>query len=104
MDVEIIETDEKMTKIQSTMKSCIKSNSDTIFTLPKPILIRPGFRYKIELKQSIEGHCYKTKTLKSNIKIDSEIDIQFYDNVTTLDNDKNKIRGLITTLKFNRIQ
>lgn len=103
MDVEIIETDEKLTKILSTMKSCIKSNSDTIFTLPKPILIRPGFRYKIELKQSVEGHCYKAKTLKSHIKIDSGIDIQFYDD-PTLDNDINKIRGLITTLKFNRIQ
>lgn len=81
IDVEIIEIDKELTKILSTMKSCIKSNIDTIFTLPKPILIRPGFRCKIELKPSVEGHCFKSKT------------IQFYDG--------QKTNGLIQKMLFN---
>ncbi|XP_031637104.1 BTB/POZ domain-containing protein 3-like [Contarinia nasturtii] len=71
-------------------------------TLVKPILIRPGFMYAIHMEMSPPENACTGVLLKSEVKFDSDITIQFHDD-PTMEDDKDVARGLIYSLIFNRI-
>ncbi|XP_031637184.1 BTB/POZ domain-containing protein 3-like [Contarinia nasturtii] len=68
-------------------------------TLVKPILIRPGFMYAIHMEMSPPENTCTGVLLKSEVKLDSGITIQFHDDPTI----DNTARGLIYELLFKQI-
>lgn len=72
----------------------------TYVTLPKPILVRAGVMYEIQLKQTPPPHCCTGHVLKSEVHVDSNIKIQF-DRQSVLSDDFDS--GTIVALHFNRI-
>lgn len=83
-----------------------RENLDTIsisaVSLPKPILITPGFMYEIRMKQNPPEKCASKLLLKSQIEVDSGITVQFHRD-PYLEGDKLVARGLIWNLRFFRI-
>lgn len=61
----------------------------------RPVLIRPGFMYEIQFKQMPNKHFYRAKELKDEVEFDTDIVIQFHGISSN--------RGLIKTLRFNRL-
>ncbi|XP_031638804.1 BTB/POZ domain-containing protein 3-like [Contarinia nasturtii] len=71
-------------------------------SLPNPILIKVGFIYKIQLKQTPPADCILGTSLKSRVQIDSDFIVQFHHD-TFLEQDPYSARGLIVSLDFYRI-
>lgn len=72
----------------------------TRVTLPKPMIIRPGSKYEIQIKmqsQSMENLCTRSKC-RNHISIKPDISVAFND-----DPIENAARGFISRLEFNRI-
>ncbi|XP_031639418.1 BTB/POZ domain-containing protein 2-like isoform X2 [Contarinia nasturtii] len=70
-------------------------------TLTKPILVRPGFLYEIQLKQSPPPNCSTGDILKLKVQLDSNINVQFHhDSYMKIDK---VARGVVRKLGFHRI-
>ncbi|XP_055306229.1 galectin-3-binding protein-like [Sitodiplosis mosellana] len=96
--------DTKVLVKQTAHLRCEKSG--TVVTLSKPIWARPGNKYEIQLKQSfkdhvLNGHCYNKPFLKSEVKLEPNIIIQFHLDAITKDT-KLPISPIIA-LRFARI-
>lgn len=56
----------------------LRCKGRTVLTLSKPIFSRPGYKYKIMLKNSADGLFYKVPMLKTEVQIEPNIIIQFH--------------------------
>lgn len=83
------------------MKTTLQSNSETVISLPRPLLIRPGFQYEIRLAQSAENIAFCCRKLTTEVQVESDITLQFWNDVTTKIG--KIIRAPITKFEFNRI-
>ncbi|XP_031638510.1 BTB/POZ domain-containing protein 3-like [Contarinia nasturtii] len=88
-------------RILSQLKANLGSKNKTVVTLTEPVLIRPGFKYTIELKQSVEGHCLKGLYMEEIVNMDFDITINFHS--CNISKDTKNIVSPISVLKFNRI-
>lgn len=103
VDVEITESsvylDVNATSVLK-MKAQLQS-TETNVLLPQPVLIKPGFFYKICIQPFPNDHWFDSKELKREVLLDSDIKITFHRCRFTA-KDK-KVIGLISVLFFNRI-
>lgn len=80
------------------------SGADSIYSmrivLPKPILIRTGFLYQIQLTQSPPENCCNDGKFKTLVRIGSDLTVQFYDDPII----NNEARGLLFHLELNRVE
>lgn len=104
VDVEIIEAEalnepnnsRSLCKMEAKLKS-----ADTKVTLPHPILVRPGFFYKICVSKFPDGLAALCKVLEQETQLESNINIMFHNCYKTPKG--GKIIGLISALEFNKI-
>lgn len=104
VDVEIVEASElnepknlrSLCKLEAKLKS-----ADTKVLLPYPVLIRPGYFYKICVSKFPDGFVACCKVLEQEIQLESEIKIEFFNCYKTPKG--GKIIGLISALEFNHI-
>lgn len=107
VDVEISETNDDIKHLRSLCKIEAKLKSaDTKVILPHPLLIRPGYLYKICVSKFPDGFVACCKVLQQNCIVfeqeqQSDISIEFYNCYKTPKG--GKIIGLISALEFNRI-
>lgn len=80
-------------------KTHLETMINTRVRLPKPILIRPGFRYQIKIMLLPPKNCCTDIRLKTELLIESDICVVFHDDPLIL----NDARGLIAELELNRI-
>lgn len=71
---------------------------DGMVSLTHPILIRPGFFYTIRIGPFPKQHLVCSKMLKSKVRMQPAIVVEFHKNVPNAD-----VEELISTLHFNRI-
>lgn len=104
VDVEIIETTDlnetenmrSLCKMEAKLKS-----ADTKVILPHPVLIRPGFYYKICVSKFPDGFVGCCRCVEVISQLDSDISIEFT-NCYKMPKG-GKIIGLVSALEFNRI-
>lgn len=78
----------------------IQGNDVTRFLLPKPITIRPGYRYEIQMKHSpTKTYCTRVE-LKTTVTVEPDFNVRFYCGSFILEK---ATRGLISNLEFDRI-
>lgn len=82
-------------------KANLLSQIPTCIQLSRPILIKPGRRYEIRLKQNPPHKCCTAALLKSEVRIGSDIVIQFHDD-SRVEGDT-VARGTILNLVFKLI-
>lgn len=73
----------------------------TSVSLSRPILIRPGFYYLIEIGPFPKAHHFYSTELKRQVDVDSDITIEFHKCAKT-GTDK-RVVGFIPRMNFNRI-
>ncbi|XP_055326055.1 BTB/POZ domain-containing protein 3-like [Sitodiplosis mosellana] len=104
-EITIVETsgsdESKRELVRYNGKATLTSSEETAITLPKPVLIRPGFMYEIRLKQNPPENCATGVLLKSEVEMKGGINIQFHDD-PFLPDDKSPT-GLISYLRFCQI-
>lgn len=108
--VEILEvrnSNDAKTKQLSTFKAQLQSKDANQIVLPHPILIRPGFLYKIRIGPFPDEHVYYSNELKTKVTMSNDSDLlSFYGSIVKLHNsstENGKAIGLISVLKFNRL-
>lgn len=72
----------------------------TIIPIPMPILIKPGNRYEIRMKQSLPPNYCTTILLKSEVTI-GDVVVKFHNDTDT--SEENIAGGLVLGLQFNNI-
>lgn len=87
------------------MKTKLNLNKQqTKISLPKPILVRPGFFYAIEVKPFPQTYRLYSDVLKKQVELDSNIIIKFHGPYSDYDADAECAYGeLIVGLDFNQI-
>lgn len=103
VDVEIFETSDprnENSKCLSKSKAQLQSK-ETEVLLPHPVLIRPGFFYKVSIGKFPDCHGYYSKSMKVEMWPKSDIKIEIHKSTTSSSSGKNI--GFISTLNFNRI-
>lgn len=103
VDVEIFEARDFT---QPTVKGLCKWDNElksngTKVSLPQPILVRPGFFYKICISKFSDGLRAYCNVLRGVMQLESNITIGFHNCFRTPKHDK--IIGLISSLEFNKI-
>lgn len=96
--VEVRENTDDDVKILSIQKSSLSSRSKTI-SLLKLVLVRPGFQYKILVRQFPENHCYYAREFSSKATVEGNVTVRFHNDQSV----QSKTYGLISALEFNRI-
>lgn len=86
-------------KVLLRMKMSLESGHTEVL-LPSPVLVRPGFFYRIYISELPKGDSHYSKDLLTEIRMDSDIEIKFYESYVL----GGKVVGLIPTLMFNRIR
>lgn len=89
-------------KILLKMKTELKSE-ETNISLLHPVLIRPGFFYSICVGNFPDEHGYCTEEMKTETRIESDINIKFHNNAVCAQDEKIIAIGLISILYFNKI-
>lgn len=85
----------KMPNIVSDQAAFLTSKSEITILMQKPVLIKAGHKYTIQLKQIGEAHEFHALPLKTGVQtLDLDITIQFHGN---------QFGSFIKTLKFNRM-
>lgn len=79
----------------------LKPKENSQIALNKPIFIKAGFMYEIRMKQSPPAKCFTGALLKSKVKIQPDLIVQFH-NVSTVGDDE-VARGLIRNLMLVKI-
>ncbi|XP_055299859.1 uncharacterized protein LOC129567229 [Sitodiplosis mosellana] len=74
-------------------------DSLVLIRLPNPILIKPGFVYKIRMEQDPPPKYCMTWKLKSQVEIESGITVKFHSSIVG-----EVMKGLVRQLEFNRIE
>ncbi|XP_055306231.1 BTB/POZ domain-containing protein 6-A-like [Sitodiplosis mosellana] len=77
-----IPDDKGDTKVLVEQTAYLRVNG-TVVTLWKPVLTRPGNKYQIQLKHSLNEHCYKIPVLKTEVELEPNIVIQFHNDPKT---------------------
>lgn len=77
--------------------------TDTHVLLPHPILIRHGFYYTICVEKFPDDHCCYSEELKTEVRPNSDIKIEFHLDDIGSDDDNEKSIDPIPILNFNRI-
>lgn len=101
---EILNSNSAIVKQMLTMKASLQATDVTEVVLPHPILIRPGFQYKICIGPFPDEHVYYSNELKTKARVSNFF--PFYASYVKLHNvstDKGKPIGLISVLKFNKL-
>lgn len=70
------DSDEEVTVYNAKMK--LEEYGTSIF-ISNPILIKPGFIYEVQMKQSPPKYCCTGHSLNSEMKLESDIMITFHD-------------------------
>ncbi|XP_055306232.1 BTB/POZ domain-containing protein 6-like [Sitodiplosis mosellana] len=96
-----IPNDKGDTKVLVEQTAHLRCEEGTVVTLWKPVLTRPGNKYQIQLKHSSNEHCYKMPVLKTEVELESNIIIQFYNDPKTVD--LQLPTSPIISLRFSRI-
>lgn len=101
IQVKIVEVpkifEQQKINILATFTLALQRMTETVITLPKPLLIRPGHSYKIHMQQSPDGHCFEHRELETKVVTECGATIKFH-------NDKLYFGdpfGLIQELLFN---
>lgn len=82
-------------------KGFLMNGNCVVTTMPKPILIRPGFMYEIRLEQKPSSNCCNGAILKPQVNMEHGITIKFHHDPIFF-GDPNVLRGLIYALDFYR--
>lgn len=100
VDVLIIESrnNDSNTEVLSNIQARLFSDQ-THISLPRPILIRPGFLYTIRIGPFTHAHYILGQTMKSKIQLDSGVMINFHNNYAG----DNVICSLIRALEVNTL-
>lgn len=78
----------------------LQSDNPTIVDLNQPVLIRPGLKYEITMKQSPPPNSCTATLMNSEVHVEPDIIITFHDDPVVGDK---AARGTIQTLEFARI-
>ncbi|XP_055317517.1 BTB/POZ domain-containing protein 6-like [Sitodiplosis mosellana] len=101
--ITITECDESTSLNEATIaydgKSVLESRNTTRILLPNPILIKPGFVYKIRMEQDPPANYCTPRDLKSEVELEPGITVKFHGST-----EGKVMGGLIWELEFNRIQ
>lgn len=103
LDVKITETiDMRATKWNCVVKMRAKLQSRaTKVLLPYPILIKPGFFYRISIGKFPDEHCFHCTEMKTQTLLESDIMVYFH-NCQTAENTETVV-DIVSALNFNRI-
>lgn len=105
VDVEISELNDlnavSSGKILCNWKAELQS-TDTIVSLPQPILIRPEYFYRISIGHFPDEHVFYSKGLKQRVQLDTGVNVKLQ-TPNTASNENDIVVGLISTLNFNRL-
>lgn len=106
--LEVCNSNSASAKQLLTMKTTLKStNSTNEIVLPHPILIRPGFQYKICIGPFPDEHVYYSNELLTKVSVTSDSNLFWFygsyvkfHNISTVGG---KPFGLISMFKFNKL-
>lgn len=87
-------------RAETQFSNCVTfSNGPYIINLPKPIVVKPGIRYEIQLSLP-DNQYYLVRELKPIVTLDSDITVEFYNDPVV----KGTKTGLIYELGFNLLE
>lgn len=101
-EVTIVESagDGAQEKILAHGSSKLRSATYSLATLPRPILIKSGYLYRIQSKQTVPENCVTDVILKPFVQLESDTVIQFHHE----SNEMNETaHGLVLGFKFYQI-
>lgn len=101
-EITITRMDKRMSVLIYKKAILVRSGQNRVIRLAESVVIKPGFKYKVQLKRFSNWCCdeYKIEMLKKELEIGPEFTIFFHDDAESNCEASN---GLITALRINRI-